>query len=218
MTTLAAALLRDVPRYDASAVMWTLEDVEPKSTADGKWLCYTEVLAALTAALDPAIAERAGELLPDLQISADDGDIDCKEAADLITALLAQNAALRAERDAVVTARDTMGNLWAQEKARAEAAEAEVERLRGELQNATEAKLDAISTLDAWFDRRKLGHDAVDQAVVDAASGYLRTSRVGGMPQAESDLILGVMRDMARLGLFADLFARAAITTEADNG
>lgn len=97
-----------------------------------------------------------------------------------LAALLAQNAALRAERDAAV-----------------------------------EAKLDAISTLDAWFDRRKLGHEAVDQAVVDAASGYLRTSRVGGMPQEESDLILGVIQDMARLGLFADLFARAAaLTTE----
>ncbi len=77
------------------------------------------------------------------------------------------------------------------------------------LKEAVEAKLDAISTLDAWFDRRELGHAAVDQAVVDAASGYLRTSRSGGMPQEESDLVLGVMQDMARLGLFADLFARA---------
>lgn len=66
-------------------------------------------------------------------------------------------------------------------------------------------------TLNAWFNRRELGHEAVDQAIVDAASGYLRTSRVGGMPQEESDLILGVMQDMARLGLFADLFARAAL-------
>jgi|DEB0MinimDraft_6_1074348.scaffolds.fasta_scaffold06150_7 hypothetical protein len=85
---------------------------------------------------------------------------------------------------------------------RAEAAEAA-------LKEAIEKELDAISTLDAWFDRRELGHAAVDQAVVDAASGYLRTSRCGGMPQEESDLILGVMQNMARLGLFADLFARA---------
>lgn len=82
-------------------------------------------------------------------------------------------------------------------------------QVEAERDAAVEAKLDAISTLDAWFDRRKLGHDAVDQAVVDAASGYLRTSRVGGMPQDESNLILGVIQDMARLGLFADLFARA---------
>ena len=66
-------------------------------------------------------------------------------------------------------------------------------------------------TLDAWFDRRELGHAAVDQAVVDAASGYLRTSRVGGMTNKQSDMILGVIQDMARLGLFADLFARATL-------
>ena len=72
----------------------------------------------------------------------------------------------------------------------------------------------AKNTLSAWFDRRELGHEAVDQAVVDAASGYLRTSRVGGMPRKQSDLIIGVIQDMARLGLFADLFARAALKGE----
>lgn len=66
-------------------------------------------------------------------------------------------------------------------------------------------------TLDAWFDRRELGHAAVDQAVVDAASGYLRTARAGGMTKKQSDMILGVIQDMARLGLFADLFARATL-------
>ena len=85
------------------------------------------------------------------------------------------------------------------------------EELEAKLAKATEEKLNAISTLDAWFDRRKLAHDAIDQAVVDAASGYLRTSRVGGMPQEESDLILGVIQDMARLSVFADLFARATL-------
>lgn len=84
-----------------------------------------------------------------------------------------------------------------------------VPALLKERDEAVDAKLDALSTLDAWFDRRKLGNEAVNQAVIDAASGYLRTSRVGGMPQVESDLILGVMQDMSRLGLFADIFARA---------
>lgn len=84
------------------------------------------------------------------------------------------------------------------------------EELEAKLAEEVEEKLDAISTLDAWFDRRELAHDAVDQAVIDAASGYLRTSRVGGMPQKESDLVLAVIQDMARLSLFADLFARAA--------
>jgi hypothetical protein len=83
--------------------------------------------------------------------------------------------------------------------------------LEAKLEKAVGEKLDAISTLDAWFDRRKLGHDAVDQAVIDAASGYLRTSRCGGMASEESDMILGVIQDMAHLGLFADLFARATL-------
>ena len=88
---------------------------------------------------------------------------------------------------------------------------ARIEELEAQLTVEIEEKLDAISTLDAWFDRRKLAHNAVDQAVVDAASGYLRTSRVGGMPQEESDLILGVIQDMARLSVFADLFARTTL-------
>ena len=92
-----------------------------------------------------------------------------------------------------------------------EQAEAKIVELEVKLARAVEEKLDAIDTLDAWFDRRKLAHDAVDQAVVDAASGYLRTSRVGGMSQEESDLVLGVIQDMARLGVFADLFARTTL-------
>ena len=77
----------------------------------------------------------------------------------------------------------------------------EAKRLRAE-------RDDAISTLDAWFDRRELVHDAVDQAVLDCAKGYLRTSRVGGMQQEESDTVLAVIEDMARLSVFADLFIR----------
>jgi hypothetical protein len=86
-----------------------------------------------------------------------------------------------------------------------------IEELESKLAKAVEEKLDAISTLEAWFDRRKLAHDAIDQAVVDAASGYLRTSRVGGMPQEESDLVLGAIQDMAQLSIFADLFARTTL-------
>ena len=94
---------------------------------------------------------------------------------------------------------------------RTEAQAAEIERLRGELAKEIEEKLDAISTLDAWFDRRKLAHDSLDQAVVDAASGYLRTSRCGGMKQKDSDLVLAVIQNMARLSVFADLFARSTL-------
>ena len=89
--------------------------------------------------------------------------------------------------------------------------EAKLSESEALLAKAVEEKLDAISTLDAWFDRRKLAHDAIDQAVVDAASGYLRTSRVGGMSQKKSDLVLGVIQDMARLSVFADLFARTTL-------
>jgi len=88
---------------------------------------------------------------------------------------------------------------------------AEIERLRDDLKKEIEEKLDAISTLDAWFDRRKLAHDSLDQAVVDAASGYLRTSRCGGMKQNDSDLVLAVIQNMARLSVFADLFARSTL-------
>ena len=73
------------------------------------------------------------------------------------------------------------------------------------------ARDDAIDTLNAWFDRRKLAHEAIDEAVLNAARGYLRTSRSGGMDNETSDMIEGVIEDMARLAVFADLFARAAL-------
>ena len=81
--------------------------------------------------------------------------------------------------------------------------------LSAERDAALEARDDAIDTLNAWFDRRKLAHDAIDETVLSAARGYLRTSRSGGMEQETSDMIEGVIEDMARLSVFADLFARA---------
>ena len=47
------------------------------------------------------------------------------EISDAITALRAQLAEVQAERDAVVTVRDMLGNRWATEKDRADRAEAE---------------------------------------------------------------------------------------------
>ena len=84
------------------------------------------------------------------------------------------------------------------------ALEAENARLRDERDNA-------IDTLNAWFDRRKLAHEVIDETVLNAARGYLRTSRSGGMDKETSDMIEGVIEDMARLSVFADLFARAAL-------
>ena len=87
---------------------------------------------------------------------------------------------------------------------RVRALEAENARLR-------DARDDAIDTLNAWFDRRKLSHDAIDEAVLNAARGYLRMSRSGGMEQSDSYMVEGVIEDMAHLSVFADLFARAAL-------
>lgn len=152
-TTLAAALLRDVPRY-ACTNAGDMED-DPF----GKFLFRNDVLAALTAALD-GVDERAGEVLERLRAeksvisttrtfpSGDERDMVlvphygpnllANKAADLITALLAQNAALRAERDALAAgdAEATRLMLGAQKrmreyKARAVAAEAVAEKLRG---------------------------------------------------------------------------------------
>lgn len=108
-TDLAAALIEDVPI--------------------GYWVKRADVLAALSRALDPALAERVGEIAAVLhhrwQQSTDYDRTDL-DAADLITALLAQNAALRAERDSLLTT-------WAKSRERHLAAEAKVEKLRGAL-------------------------------------------------------------------------------------
>ena len=86
-----------------------------------------------------------------------------------------------------------------------------IEELEAKLAKAEDERDDAIDTLNAWFDTRKLAHEAIDNTVLDAARGYLRRSRSGGMDQETSDMIEGVITDMARLSVFADLFARAAL-------
>lgn len=83
--------------------------------------------------------------------------------------------------------------------------------LEAQLAEAREQRDDAISTLDAWFDRRKLSADAVDQAVLDAVSGYLRICSSGGMPTEDVETVKGVVVDMVRQSLFADLFSRALV-------
>ena len=162
-TTLAETILRDVPRHDAYDVMMTLDGHPlPGGCAFGKWVRHADVLAALSRALDHAIAERAGEVVADLRDDAQWGTPICTKAADLITALLAQNAALRAERDAlaaqvaevtsdrayIIGANDGWEAAVEQSVAtpaaaamlaRAEAAEAEVEKLRGALEGLEKA-------------------------------------------------------------------------------
>ena len=74
-----------------------------------------------------------------------------------------------------------------------------------------EQKADAESILDAWFDRRKLAHTEIDNAVLGAVAGYLSVCRNGGMPKEDSDFIFSVVKDMTRHAVFADLFARFKI-------
>ena len=65
--------------------------------------------------------------------------------------------------------------------------------------------------LAAWFDRRKLAHERIDQAVYDATKSYLRRSANGGMDAGDVGMVLGIIEDMTRLSVFADLFARATL-------
>lgn len=140
-TDLAAAILRDVRRYTKHEG-WQ-HSVDP----DGEWLSRDEVLAALSAAMDPALSERAGEVLERLQ-KADEYEPlghDGWEAADLITDLLAQNAALRAERDTSNEIGRAFEEDAGQQRARAEAAEAKVKRLRAERDDALTFLDNAVS-------------------------------------------------------------------------
>ena len=84
---------------------------------------------------------------------------------------------------------------------RADIHEGRVKELKEELEDQT-------SIFYAWFDTQELAHEAIDKAVLDAAKAHLRTCRVGGMCEWESCIIEAVFADMARLSVFADLFAR----------
>lgn len=163
-TDIAAALIAGVKLYEPDWNKEPFDRSEMVESTVGDWLSRAEVLAALTSALDPAIAERAGELLPDLQISADDGDIDCKEAVSLITALLTANAALRAERDILTANKNAAHELRRQNLARAEAAEAVAEKLRGALQIA---RVHVANNAEGWSVSRGAARD--DLTIVDAS-------------------------------------------------
>lgn len=164
-TTLAAAILRDVPRHSGCEV------IRPVTV-----IYEHEVLAVLTAAMDPALSERAGEVVERLQAeksvvsttrtfpSGDERDMVlvphygpnplANAAADLITALLTANAALRVERDALATEvkqADAMlvaeANASLERLARADAAEAVAEKLRAERNTAVQFLREAVHDL-----------------------------------------------------------------------
>lgn len=140
-TDLAAALLRDVPRY-----VQVNGSLQPTDGQHGL-MRADEVLAALTAALD-GVDERAGEIVSELREVAAvfTKDTVFTDAADLITALLAQNAALRAEAQEMGAGMVTLSHEHSMERARANAAEAREERLRGALDAIYEITVEPAET------------------------------------------------------------------------
>lgn len=122
--TLAAALLKGVPRNVALG-------------ADTPMLFEQHVLAALSRAMSDDLAERVGVIAADWEEQASERDPRdptkdqiFREAAD-IRAILAQNAALRAERDAGLQ-READANAAAfRHKARAERLEAALQWCSG---------------------------------------------------------------------------------------
>lgn len=141
MSNLAETILRDVKRYSLTQ----LGPVE-----GGQWLHYPDVLSAITAAMDPAIAERAGEVLERLQ-KADEYEPlghDGWDAADLITALLAQNAALRAERDELSSKLEVERFVTDAMHRLAKAAEAQIAALTARVEGLTGAAKRVLAPLD----------------------------------------------------------------------
>ena len=83
-----------------------------------------------------------------------------------------------------------------------------IEELESKLAKAVDTAEDYKDCLNNWFDTKKLAENEIDPKIIQAASGYLRTSRSGGMGDDESDLILSVIEDMARLGVFSAIFTQ----------
>lgn len=266
-TTLAAALLKDVPtdalaKIIYGAMRFERQNETPEWVDGGNAIAQDEarraaakaqdvIVATLSRALDPAIAERAGEVLERLQ-KADEYEPlghDGWDAADLITALLAQNAALQAqaremamdvlaasgqaqeayqaqlaaeekladwlsERDALRTERDTALGMYLRssdegfrQKARAEAAEAQVEKLRGAADWQEKQRRDA-------FARRHINApEDPHVAALCERYGYGAVMDAASRLWARKDSV-GAFYIGGCIGIKPD----AALTTEADNG
>lgn len=82
----------------------------------------------------------------------------------------------------------------------------ELEDLREEIARLRSEKADAVATLTAWFDIQSLAAAQITPEFVKAVRGYLRTSRNGGMPKKQSDMIENVLEDFARLYLVQSLW------------
>lgn len=155
---LAAALLKDVPRYEPDNPLDSAPSM--KDDPQGDWLSRDEVLTALSRTLDPAIAERAGKMLEGGEFDpvsmyeealgfANGTKVPAKWALwahsdlvrsrTLITALITQNAALRAENEAYRESHLHADKRLLHEKARAEAAEAQIATLTAQVEGLTGA-------------------------------------------------------------------------------
>jgi hypothetical protein len=126
------------------------------------------------------------------------------EAADLLEALKARLAEVEAMRDAVIEARDMLGNWWATEKARAEAAEAARDRLaarlaeaRGKMHDIMCLPEDAnIGIARAWASQAYALLTPADAA--SALSRLLAEARVAALEE------VALMAEEGRLSLVSD--------------
>lgn len=71
------------------------------------------------------------------------------------------------------------------------------EYLQREIERLTAERDDARSTLGAWFEIKSLAEAQMIPEFIGCVQGYLRTSRNGGMPQEQSDLVDAVLEDFA---------------------
>jgi len=122
-------ILRDVPHM----VHFAKDGDGIKET---KLYSEEDLLAAMSAALD-GVDERTVEVAAKLRM-IHEWKLG-RDASDLITALLAQIATLRAERDALKRHNNALSQMLDGEEARAETAEAKVEKLRGALEKLEKA-------------------------------------------------------------------------------
>lgn len=143
-TDIISSLLRNVPTYD----LWYEGGKLPFDGAT--WMTQADVLAALTAAMDPAIAERAGEVVSECLQAVENGEGPYRHdwrykphkvvytLTRQITDLLAQNAALRAEKAEFMAVTDDRIEELTKElillNSSLTATEAKVEKLREELE------------------------------------------------------------------------------------
>ena len=142
MSNLAETILRDVP---IRGRIYTGGRINTGGNCLDELVLKKDVEAALTAAMDPAIAERAERLA-----RSDDPKVMLYhgEYVEALRALLAQNAALRAERDRYLRHLTAGAESLNAYKARVEAAEAQIAALTARVEGLTGAVKGLVEILD----------------------------------------------------------------------